>query len=202
MKIATAAVAVLLLFAAPLHAQNYGHFIGVVRAQLDPDGRNMTLIEPFAYIDPNGTRWEAPARSVTDGASIPRFAWSIIGGPFEGKYRNAAVIHDVACVARNRPWRSVHRAFYFAMLAGGVTPVQAKVMYAAVYHFGPRWATSECPGHRTACAQPNVVYPPPQTLTEADFQRLRTEITRREESERDNLTGPMALDDIERYGSK
>lgn len=29
----------------------------------------------------------------TDGASIPRLFWRLIGGPF-GKYREAAVIHD------------------------------------------------------------------------------------------------------------
>lgn len=29
----------------------------------------------------------------TDGASIPRFFWRLIGGPF-GQYREAAVVHD------------------------------------------------------------------------------------------------------------
>jgi hypothetical protein len=74
-----------------------------------------------------------------DGASIPKFAWSIIGGPFEGKYRDASVIHDVACVARSAPWEYVHLVFYYAMLASGVDKTTAKIMYAAVYHFGPRW---------------------------------------------------------------
>ena len=29
--------------------------------------------------------------------------------------------------------------FYNACLCGGVEPLKAKTLYAAVYHFGPRW---------------------------------------------------------------
>ena len=32
-----------------------------------------------------------------------------------------------------------HRMFYNASRCGGVGEVRAKVMYAAVFHFGPRW---------------------------------------------------------------
>jgi len=198
------ALAAATLFAAPFFAQNYGRFIGNVKAEWGPDGRNMILLEPFAYVDPDGVRWDAPAKSVVDGASIPRFAWTIIGGPYEGKYRNASVIHDVACVEKKRPWRSVHRVFFLAMLAGGADRTQAKIMYAAVYHFGPRWAAFECPGQRTSCAQPTVVFPPPKNLTESDFERLKVEIARREEGakERVGVPGPMSLEDIERYANK
>lgn len=66
-------------------------------------------------------------------------AWSFIGGPFEGKYRNASVIHDVACDLALRRWEDVHEAFFNAMRAGGVEVIKAKIMYGAVYHFGPRW---------------------------------------------------------------
>ncbi len=34
---------------------------------------------------------------------------------------------------------TVHRTFYTAMRASSVDVWRAKVMYAAVYHFGPRW---------------------------------------------------------------
>lgn len=84
------------------------------------------------------------ARGIGRGRRLhPRFAWSIIGGPFEGKYRKASVIHDVTCVEKARPWQEVHLAFYEAMLADGVGEKKAKVMYAAVYHRGPRWARTE-----------------------------------------------------------
>jgi len=99
----------------------------------------MRLLASFAYIDPTGQKWEAPKDSVVDGASIPQFAWSFIGGPFEGNYREASVIHDVGCDQKVRPWNIVHEAFYWAMRASQVESWRAKVMYAAVYHFGPRW---------------------------------------------------------------
>lgn len=117
----------------------YGKFVGRIAAEWDSGGRKMKLLEDFQYIGPDKLTWNAPAGSVVDGASIPQIAWSIIGGPFEGKYRDASVIHDIACDERSRPWQSVHEAFYTAMLARGVDVVQAKIMYAAVYHLGPRW---------------------------------------------------------------
>lgn len=120
---------------------DYGRFVGSVVVEWLDDGRLMKLIAPFAYIAPDGLQWDAPAGSIIDGASIPRFAWSIIGGPFEGKYRNASVIHDVACDERLRSWQEVHQTFYTAMLASDVDKITAKIMYAAVYHFGPRWGT-------------------------------------------------------------
>ena len=130
---------VALSWATQCAAQSYGAFVGKVVTEWLDDGRRMKLVEPFAYVDAVGVRWDAPSGSVVDGASIPRVAWSIIGGPFEGIYRNASVIHDVACDQRRRPWPDVHRAFYTAMLASEVDPIKAKVMYAAVYQFGPRW---------------------------------------------------------------
>jgi hypothetical protein len=117
----------------------HGRFEGRVIGEWLDDGRRMRLIEPFAYVDPAGERWEAPSRSIVDGASIPRAFWAIVGGPFEGRYRDASVIHDVACVERKQPWEAVHRTFYEACLCGGVEPWRAKTLYAAVYHFGPRW---------------------------------------------------------------
>jgi len=99
----------------------------------------MQLNEDFAYISPSGKRWDAPNGSIVDGASIPQVFWTVVGGPFEGQYRNASVVHDVACVKRSEKWEDVHRMFYYAMRAGGVSESRAALMYAAVYKFGPRW---------------------------------------------------------------
>jgi len=117
----------------------WGRFEGQVVARWESDGRSMTLVEPFAYVDPRATRWPAPAGAVVNGASIPRAFWSLIGGPFSGEFRDASVVHDVACETRDRPWQAVHTMFYEACRCGGVGTVKAKTMYYAVYHFGPRW---------------------------------------------------------------
>jgi Protein of unknown function (DUF1353) len=83
--------------------------------------------------------WVAPAGSVVDGASIPRSLWTIMGGPFEGKYRNASVLHDVSYDQHNRPWEECDRMFYNAMRCSGVGKVEAGTMYYALYKFGHHW---------------------------------------------------------------
>ncbi|WP_448107462.1 DUF1353 domain-containing protein [Pseudomonas azerbaijanoccidentalis] len=118
----------------------YGRYEGSVIAKWHINGRDMELVQPFRYFTVRNIMWDAPEGSIVDGASIPRFAWPIIGGPFEGKYREASVIHDVACQRRVRPWQDVHLAFYTAMLTSGVDQTKAKIMYGAVYFFGPRWS--------------------------------------------------------------
>lgn len=116
-----------------------GKYSGDVKASWSKDGRTMTLLEHFSYTDPRNRTWTAPSGSEVNGASIPQFAWSLIGGPFEGKYRDSSVIHDVGCDKRWAEWELVHKVFYEGMLTSGVAPWRAHVMFKAVYNFGPRW---------------------------------------------------------------
>ena len=101
-------------------ATKWGHYTGEPVTKWNPDGRTMTLLTELRYTDPHGEMWVAPIGSVVDGASIPQLAWSIIGSPLTGTYRDASIIHDVACVTKTKAWRLVHEVFYFAMLASGV----------------------------------------------------------------------------------
>lgn len=117
-------------------------FTGRVVAEFLDDGRKVRLLENYTYVDPAGVVWKVPKGTVVDGASIPKPFWSVIGGPFEGKYRNASVIHDFYCATKDRDWKSVHRMFYDAMLESSVERIRANVMYYAVYYFGPRWETT------------------------------------------------------------
>ena len=118
----------------------HGTFIGIVDAEWHADGRTMTLNEPVVFVDARHNRWIAEAGRTIDGASIPRFFWRFIGGPFSGKYRRASVVHDVYCENR-APGSSniVHAMFYNAMRADGVGRVKAWLMWAAVRLFGPRF---------------------------------------------------------------
>jgi len=117
-----------------------GKYEGRAAVEFLPDGRRVKLIEPFAYIDYEAERWSVPSGAIVDGASIPQPLWGVVGGPFEGAYRDASVIHDWYCDRRIRPWKRVHRVFYEAMLTSGVSKSRAKLMYAAVYWGGPRWS--------------------------------------------------------------
>jgi hypothetical protein len=71
-------------------------FSGPVRTEWLPDGVHMRVLEEVVYADPSGHWWTVPAGFVTDGASIPQEFWSLIGSPFTGLYRVAAVFHDAA----------------------------------------------------------------------------------------------------------
>jgi Protein of unknown function (DUF1353) len=117
----------------------WGYYSGQVEARWENDGRRMTLLSELHYTDPDGVVWIAPAGSVVDGASIPRVLWSFMGGPFDGKYRNASVLHDVAYDEKTRPWKQCDRMFYNAMRCSGVSATEAKTMYYALYRHGRHW---------------------------------------------------------------
>lgn len=126
----------------PSLADPRGSFKGEIVTRWLKDGRKMELLKDFTFVDPQGVAWMAPAGAIVDGASIPKVFWSVIGGPYEGPYRIASVIHDYYCDTwkkHDRSWESVHTAFFDAMLAAGVPMKQAKVMYIAVRECGPRW---------------------------------------------------------------
>jgi len=159
----------------------FGRFDGSVQTEWLGDGRRMRLLADFRFYQPDSTEWLAPKDSIVDGASIPRVFWTFIGGPYEGKYRNASVVHDVACVVRTRPWKTVHRMFYLASRAGGVSALNAKVMYGAVYHFGPRWPAPTLP-HRGSLSLPFSLSAQDSLIrsltTDEDFLRMREYIRR------------------------
>ena len=117
----------------------WGYYTGHVEARWENDGRSMTLLSELRYVDPDGVVWTAPAGAQVDGASIPRSLWSFMGGPFEGRYRNASVLHDVAYDQHTRSWQQCDRMFYNAMRCSGVSAAEAKTMYFALYKFGRHW---------------------------------------------------------------
>lgn len=105
----------------------------------DSDDRKMQLISEFSFIDESSMRWSVPKNWVVDGASIPKVFWALIGSPFVGDYRKASVVHDYYCDVKTAAWQDVHKMFYHASLASGVSLIKSKVMYSAVYVGGPRW---------------------------------------------------------------
>ena len=120
-------------------ATKWGYYDGEPVTKWNPDGRTMTLLTELRYTDPKGNVWVAPIGSLVDGASIPRYLWSVMGGPFEGRYRNASVLHDVAYGDKKRPWQDCDRMFYYAMRCSGVSAAEAKTMFYALYKFGHHW---------------------------------------------------------------
>lgn len=166
-------------------ADSFGAFTpGEPKVQFLADGREVRLLEGVSYVGPDGVQWPVPAGEEVDGASIPRVFWTAVGGPFEGRYRNASIVHDHYCVTRARPWRETHRMFHDAMRCGGVRAVRAKVMYYAVFRFGPKWAS----GLESAIAESASAS---ATFTDADAATIASD------AEAISVHG-LTLDEIER----
>jgi hypothetical protein len=109
------------------------------KVELLEDGRLVRLIERFEFINADGRGWPVPDGTISDGASIPQFFWSLIGGPFEGLYRGPSIVHDYYCETRTRRSSDVHSMFHSAMLCAHVGGRRAFLMYEAVRRFGPSW---------------------------------------------------------------
>ncbi len=116
-----------------------GQFSGVLRLQPLGDGVHMIVLNNYAYVDGYKRTLDAAPGFSTDGASIPRALWTLVGSPFTGKYIGAAVIHDVGCVSHKYTWQETHRMFYEAMLDSGVDQNYAKILYYGVRVGGPKW---------------------------------------------------------------
>lgn len=124
------------------------------------------LKHDISYVDQSNVVWkvgkwiegqeETIQTGTTDGATIPSWAQSFIGEPFDEEYLLAAVLHDHYCYKENhvRTWRQTHRMFYNALISLGVPSVKAKTMYAAVYLGGPKWQHL-VPGENCG---PNCIY--------------------------------------------
>jgi hypothetical protein len=172
----------------------WGRFNGTPKVELLGEGRVIKLLEDFVYVDARNKAWVAKKESIVDGASIPRIFWTLVGGPLDGKYRNASIVHDTACIERNQKWEDVHLMFYEACRCGGLDELQAKVLYWAVYHGGPRWnvvqevreeSRTTPDGRRVTIARAvtrALPIEPPKPPSEGDLKRVQEIIRSRNPS--------------------
>jgi hypothetical protein len=130
-----------------------------------PD-RTMCLEEDFWFEDRSNRRWNAAKGRTTDGASIPRALWAIVGSPYTGFYRRAAIVHDVACEDAGTPAqrRAADRMFYEACRAGGCSVQEALILYLGV-RIGAAF-----PGLALAPPGVNATRTPAEKALEAQFQ--------------------------------
>ena len=119
-------------------ADEFGEFSGDpltrwLATKNTPD-RDMELLDTFSYKDPEGRVWVAPKGRTVNGASIPEPLWALVGSPYTGDYRNASIVHDIACEeADTKPKRkAADRMYYFACRRGGCSKRQAIVQYLGV----------------------------------------------------------------------
>lgn len=110
-----------------------------------PDGR-VALLRPLAwYTDDPKHRVTVPLGFLTDGSSIPRPFWPIVGHPLSSTVVRSGALHD--WLYHSHRWdntRTISRAaadreFRVALQIDGTGPARRWVMWAAVRTFG-YWA--------------------------------------------------------------
>ena len=78
-----------------------------------------------------------PAYFVSDGASIPRSCWSLLGAtPFDPRLIKAAGVHDYLLATGLGDKETADKLFYALLLKAGVDKTTASLMYEAVDRFG------------------------------------------------------------------
>lgn len=96
------------------------------------DKVRIRLLEPLVFVEKQGNVRVVPINFISDGASIPQFWWSLVGGPLNGKYARAAVQHDWDILCELDAPAVVHERFYCAMRADLVGYKMARTFYHIV----------------------------------------------------------------------
>lgn len=105
----------------------------------------------FTVVEDNTVQWTVPHGMETDGASIPRAFWRVVGHPFDSEIIYAALLHDAAYQGRlmrdGLPaalTRAEADALFLAVMTGitvgnatvSVSWIMRKLIYRAVRMFG------------------------------------------------------------------
>ncbi len=100
---------------------------------VDLVGNRLAILREYVSFEYKGKLWEANPGLVYDGASIPRIFWWLIGSPFTGHYREAAVLHDAYYANhRDRTRKQTDKMFKAKMLKDDVSTWKIYVIYTTV----------------------------------------------------------------------
>ena len=138
------------------------------------EDHDMELTAAFAFVEPS-ERWDAPAGSVVNGASIPSGLWSIIRESVRRELSAGGGQHDV--YYRNHQGKTrkeVDDMFENAMLTDGVSTEKARLMYAGV-RIGGGSAWDEADATKMTKAAPEVDWSEFETWFESEGAGLNKE---------------------------
>lgn len=129
------------------HGADPGAFEGKVVVEWVDEGfvPSMRLMQDFAFRQAQGKRWVATQGQVLEGKAMPPLFRDLVGKPFDGGFRKAAVVYDAAAQKMTEHWQQSQRMFFEASVVEGVPESDAKVMYLVLAAQGTRW---EIPGSR------------------------------------------------------
>jgi len=102
---------------------------------LDIEYKMWETEEEVIYWSRDRIKYTVPKGFKTDGASIPKLFWSLIGSPVRGKYVNAALIHDWFYYTGEVTRKRADALFHEAMTLLEVSFWRRKLMWLAVRGF-------------------------------------------------------------------
>ncbi len=111
---------------------------GLSIAQLESNKKLWVVNKAFDYHVGSEESKEVisiPVGYVTDGASIPRFLWSIVGHPL-AEYAQSAVVHDIIYGDKRYTRKKCDQIFLEAMKVQGVSLWKRRIIYRALRMFG------------------------------------------------------------------
>jgi hypothetical protein len=115
-----------------------GRFLtGNPRIEFDVDV-NLAFNLAEILFDWNGRVWVAPQGQVTDGASIPRIVWPLLGHPFDKDVVRGALLHDqyyakwAGSGDDDARRLEVDRMLHAALLADGMARWKVALVYRGV----------------------------------------------------------------------
>jgi hypothetical protein len=93
------------------------------------------LQDDFMYED-DSVQVTVKSSFITDGASIPKMFWSIIGDPLSNDLLKPAIIHDGLYTLMQFPRYKCDKLLKEMLLFNGTSKVKANLIYYAVRFFG------------------------------------------------------------------
>jgi Protein of unknown function (DUF1353) len=124
------------------------------------------LLRDLYFTDSRDVTWKTDKGYVTDGASIPTIFLRLLGGSrFEPDFLPASIVHDHYCDKHVRTWWDAAKMFYQGMVANSTPGAKARIMFYAVYVFGPHWGELEA---GTYCGENCINVMPPNVQIQDD----------------------------------
>lgn len=94
------------------------------------------LVRTYIVLLPNKKTLQILPGFVTDGASVPKLFWNIIGSPFTGNYTRAGIIHDALYASKILPRKQCDSIFFKIIKECGGSWLERTLMWAGVRIFG------------------------------------------------------------------
>ena len=108
-------------------------FKNKLHAEFVPGEDEITLLKNLSYYDNRSKQlFVVSSGFICNGASIPRFLWSILGHPFQSDVRRAAILHDFLYRNTIVKRKVADQMFYDAMIEDGCEEAKAQTIHAGV----------------------------------------------------------------------